>query len=221
MSTGDWRREREAVLDTARELSRLGLVAGHSGNVSLRLPADPPLFAITPSQRSYRSLSVDDILVIDSDGEPVVGELAPSSETLLHLEVYGARPDAGAVIHTHSVYASAFAVAGLPIPPVVDELVVFVGGEVPVTDYAFPGSEELARGACEALAARDAALLRLHGLVGLGRDLSAALGVCEMVERAAQVCLLSWSLGPEKTLPPDVVEAEQALYRMRRRAEEG
>jgi L-fuculose-phosphate aldolase len=213
VTSGDWRFEREAVLDAAQELARLGLVAGHSGNVSMRLSDDPPIFAITPSQRPYRSLSVDDILVIDGEGEPVVGQLAPSSETLLHLEVYRARPDAGAVIHTHSVYASAFAVAGLPIPPV-----VFVGGEVPVADYALPGTLELARGACEALQARDAALLGLHGLVGLGRELSAALAVCEMVERAAQVCLLSRQLGPARTLSPEVVRAEQALYRERRSA---
>ncbi len=218
MRPGDWRSEREAVLDAAQELARLGLIAGHSGNVSMRLSDDPPLFAITPSQRPYRSLTVDDILVINGEGEPVVGELAPSSETLLHLEVYRARSDAGAVIHTHSVYASAFAVAGLPIPPVVDELVVFVGGEVPVANYALPGSLELAKGACEALQARDAALLGLHGLVGLGRDLSAALAVCEMVERAAQVCLLSRQLGPARTLSPEVVRAEQALYREPRSA---
>ena len=220
MGAHPWTGEREAVLETAQELSRLGLVAGHSGNVSMRVGADPLLIAVTPSQHPYRSLRAADILVVDAEAEPVFGELPPSSETLLHLAVYQGRPDVGAVIHAHSVYATICAVAGLEIPPVVDELVVIVGGGVPVADYSAPGSEELAAGASDALRDRDAALLRLHGLVGVGGDLASALAVCELVERAAQVSVWTRLLGREATLPPDVVDAEQAIYRMRREVSE-
>jgi L-fuculose-phosphate aldolase len=216
-----WGAEREAVVETARELARLGLVAGHSGNVSVRLSANPTLIAVTPSQRPYRSLHAQDILVVDGRGEQVSGRLAPSSETPLHLGIYAARQDAGAVIHTHSAYATVCAVAGLPIPPVVDELAVIVGGEVRVAAYAYPGTSDMAQKACEALESREAALLAMHGLVGLGRDLASALAVCELVERAAQVYVMARLLGMERTLPPEVVEAEQALYRERKDAARG
>ena len=132
-------------------MAALGLVTGTSGNVSMRLGSGDELLAATPSSVPYGDLTEDSIVVTDFDVEPVEGELPPSSETLLHVAVYRARPDVGAVIHTHSVYTSVAAVAGLEIPPIIDEMVIAVGGPVKVSAYAFPGSEELADSVCEAL----------------------------------------------------------------------
>ena len=212
-----WKAERQAVVETAQEMWRLGLVAGSSGNVSLRLSADPPLFAITPSQRPYASLRWEDVALVDQGGDLVQGDLAPSSERLLHLAVYAARSDAGAVIHCHPVYASVCAVAGLEVPPIVDELVVLVGGAIQVADYAFPGSEEMGANACNALGERKAALLRNHGMVALGRDLAEALEVCALVERAAHVFVTARLLGGAHALPPEVVAAELEMFRARER----
>ena len=215
-----WRVQRQAVVDTAQEMSRLGLVAGYSGNVSLRLPGSPPRFAITPSQRPYHSLTWQDILVINAAGEVVLGDLPPSSERLMHLGIYGARTDAGAVVHCHPVYASVCAVAGMEVPPIVDELVVFVGGAVRVAGYAFPGTPDMGRNASLALEGRKAALLRNHGLVAMGRDLAEALEVCQLVERASHVYVVAQLLGRAVTLPPDVVAAEQDMFRAREAAAE-
>lgn len=215
--TTPWKAELMAVLETAQEMSRLGLVAGSSGNVSLRLSADPPLFAITPSHRSYASLRWKDVAVVDQGGEVVQGNLEPSTERLLHLGVYAARADAGAVVHCHSAYASVCAVSGLEVPPIVDELVVLVGGAVQVAEYAFPGTQEMSTNACRALGERKAALLRNHGMVALGRDLAEALEVCELVERAAHVFVTARLLGRAQTLPPEVVAAEVEMFRARER----
>ena len=106
MPSETWSAERAAVCETAQELDRLGLVAGASGNVSLLIPGDPPLVAITPSRVTYRRMTADDVPVIDFEYEPVFGDLPPSSESALHLAVYRARKDAKAVVHTHSVYAT-------------------------------------------------------------------------------------------------------------------
>lgn len=220
LMTGRWIAQRRAVLKVARELDRLGLVSGSSGNVSLRLSdGGSSLLAITPTQRAYATLTAEDVVVADFDGEVVQGEWAPSSELLLHTAFYRARRDVDAVIHSHALYATVCAVTGLDLPPLVDEMVVLVGGPVRVADYAFPSTAELAENACRALGENRAVLLRNHGMAAVGRDLAQALEVCRLVERVAQVYVFASLLGKAYPLPPAVVEREQALYRMRMAAE--
>ena len=207
-------KQRAAVAAAAREMDLLGLVSGSSGNVSLRLEPDG-LMAITPMGVPYTELEESDVVVVDAELESVEGDLAPSSESLLHLGIYGRRPDAGAVIHTHSVFSSVAAVTGRPIPPIVDEMVVYVGGEIRVGEYAFPGTEELAKRVCDALDGRSAALIRNHGAVGVGRTLKEALRVCTLIERVAKIHAYALMTGDVGELPADVVEREQAIYKMR------
>ena len=221
MSSESWSAERAAVCETAQELDRLGLIAGASGNVSLLIPGEPPLVAITPSRKTYRSMTPDDIPVIDFDYDSLYGDLPPSSETALHLAVYRARRDARAVVHTHSVYATVCAVAGIEVPAVIDEVAVTVGGAVRVTGYAPPGTEELADRAVEALEGRSAALISNHGLVTLGKDLETAMDIAVLVERAAHICILTRLLGMQRPLPPDVLAVEEELFRMRLSVEAG
>ena len=194
------------------------LVSSYSGNASLRLAGDvrQDLVLITPSRRSYSELRAEELVVIDLEGEPVEEILMPSSEAHLHLSVYKHRPDVGAVIHAHSVFASVAAVAGLAIPPIVDEMVVALGGEVRVAQYGFPGTEELSQRAVEALGDRNAVLLKNHGMVGVGRTLPEALEVCRLVERVAQIFVYSAMLGEVHPLPQEVVEIEQGIFRMQR-----
>ncbi len=214
------------VASTAREMAAGGLVTGSSGNVSLRLAGG--LFAVTPSGVPYTRLRDEDIIIIDGEAEPVEPEeeawsqtdlLAPSSETLLHLAIYAARPDVGAVVHTHAVYTSVAAVAGLDVPPIIDEMMLSVGGAVKVSEYRFPGTQDLADSVVAALGERNAALIRNHGAVGVGRDLASALDVCFLVERMAHIFVFASLLGGANPLPAEAVETELALYRMRRVAE--
>ena len=213
-----WQAEKQAVVDAARTMSAMGLVTGTAGNVSMRLAhgADGiELMAITPSGRPYGALEADDIVVTDFDVDPIEGELVPSSESLLHAAIYRARPDVGAVIHTHSVFSSVLAVARIDIPAVIDEVVVSIGGPVQVSQYAFPGSQELADNVCGALGDRKAALISNHGAVGVGDNLEEALEVCTLLERTAQIFVHASAMGRVDRLPPEVIEAEQAIYRMR------
>ena len=217
--SGRWKEERHEVVLAAREMASLGLVTGSSGNVSMRLRRDDDireLLAVTPSGKPYATLKDEDIVITDFDVEPVEGELTPSSETLLHVAVYRARPDVQAVIHTHSVFSSVAAVAGLDIPPIIDEMMITIGGPIKVSRYAFPGSQELADNVCAALDERNGALIRNHGAVGAGRDLREALDVCALVERVAQIFIYASMLGKANTLPSEVIEAELSIYRMRR-----
>lgn len=210
-----WEKEREEVVRIAKLILKRGLVVGTEGNVSRRLPAgERDLLAITPSRRNYEDLWPSDIPVIDFEAEPVEGELAPSTESLLHIGIYRARKDVGAVIHTHSTFASVLAVAHEEIPPILDEQVIYLGGEVRVAEYAPPGSEELAQNALEALGSRNAVLLANHGMVGVGRNLHEALIVCELVEKVARTYLLSRLLGRVNHLPAEVIESEKAIFKL-------
>ena len=216
-----WREERQAVLAAVQRMSALALTVGTSGNVSMRLAGDVggrELMAITPSGVAYDMLRAEDILVTDMDIEPVYGEGIPSSESLLHAEIYVRRGDVSAVIHTHSPYATAAAVAGVDIPLIIDEMALVIGGTVKVSEYAFPSSEALAANVCAALGGRNAALMQNHGVVGVGADLDEALRVCELVEHAAKVLVYASTLGKVTPLPADVVKAETALFEMRRKS---
>jgi L-fuculose-phosphate aldolase len=195
-----------------------GLVAGTSGNVSIRLAsseAGVSLMAVTPAATAYETMRADDIVVTDFEIDPVEGELMPSSESLLHVAIYQARPDVGAVIHTHSVYSSVLAVSGLDIPPILDEVIVNIGGPIRVSEYGFPSSEDLAQNVTDALGDRKAAIIANHGAVGVGIDLNEALEICGLVERVSEIFVHATAMGQIIHLPPEAVEAEQAIYRMR------
>ena len=215
--TSTWRQHKQEVSDTARRMAELGLVVGTAGNVSARVQRDSgeDLMAITPTGVPYAGMNADDIVITDFDVDPVEGERPPSSESLLHVGIYRARPDVQAVIHTHSVYSSVLAVLGIDLPSVIDEVVVYVGGEVRVSDYAFPGTEELSANVCAALGPRKAAFIANHGAVAVGRSLDEALDICLLVERASHIYVTARSIGDVRPIPAEYVEAEAAIYTMR------
>jgi L-fuculose-phosphate aldolase len=217
-----WEQQRKELCQVCVEMYRRSLVSAYSGNASLRLEGNGSegLLLVTPTHHPYYRLQPEELVVVNLEGEPV-GEngLKPSSETRLHLEIYKQRDDVAAVVHTHSVYASAAAVAGREIPPIIDEMIFTLGGSVRIGDYAFPGTHELAVAAARALGDRNAALLRNHGVVGVGPNIWEALEVCDLVERLAQIFVLSQVFGPggANPLPPDIIELEQQLFQQNRR----
>ncbi len=202
---------RDAVLDTAKELLRKGLVEGTAGNVSARM--EDGNVCITPSSIDYREMRLDDLVVIDPEGNVVDGEKGPSSEKALHLACYEAFPEVGSVIHSHPVYATMFAVARVPIPACIDEFTVYVGGEVSVTEYAPSGTKEVGENAVKCLADRGAALLANHGMVAVGKDPSNVLHVTAMVERAAMIVAGVQALGGPVTLPEKVNRDFNGVYK--------
>ena len=207
-----WQEEKSVVLEAAQKMSACGLVVGTSGNISLRLPGKRALLAITPSSLPYDTLDANDIQVADFNGEKVEGDLRPSMETMLHIGIYKARKDVNAVIHTHSVYASAAAVAGIEIPTVLEDQVACLGGEIKVARYAISGSHELVGSAIEALGDRNGVLLANHGAVGTGRTMREAFTACELIEKTAKVYLLVLSTGKVNLLPEKAITTLKSVY---------
>jgi len=211
---GQWREARKIVLEAAQKMAAQGLVVGTAGNISLRLPPEGKrqLLAITPSSRHYDSLGIDDIQVLDFDGQKVEGSLRPSIETPLHIGIYRARKNVNAVIHTHSVFASAVSVSGLEIPPILDDQVAFLGGEIKLARHALSGSREKVANVLAALEDRSAVLLPNHGAVGTGRTMRDAFTACELIEKTARIYLLALSAGKVNQLPAKALQVEKALY---------
>jgi len=179
-------RARREVVETARAMSAKGLVVGSVGNVSARVGED---VAITPTSMPYETMGDDDIVIVRADGA-VDGEHAASRELPMHLAIYAARPDAEAVVHTHSVHATAWSFLGEPLEPALEEAAYYDVGPVATSAPARAGSPELAERAVAALGASRAALLGRHGVVAIGATPGEALTIAEVVERQAQVAWL-------------------------------
>ena len=193
------------IVRTLKILEEKGLNYGRSGNVSVRIPSKGHI-VITPSGLVKSALSPKDLLVIDMEGNVIEGGGLPTIETPLHLGIYKEYEYFNAVIHAHTIYSSALAVARESIPPIIEEMVLYIGGEVRVADYAPFGSKELAENAVKALRNRKAVILANHGVVACGRDLWEALEVLEVVERAAHIYILSKVLGRAFSISSEVTE---------------
>jgi len=217
-STNPTKLAKSEIVGICQSMVSAGLVIGTAGNVSQRI-SDTSNVAITPSSKDYSCLDPKDIMVVTLDGEVLEGDRNPSSETPMHLAVYKARPDVNAVIHTHSVYASALAVIGVPLPPVIDEFVIRLGGQVEVAKYAMPGTDELARNAVEALGPRNGVLLANHGPLCCAGSLHDALHNAELLERAARIYLVGCAagVGKVKPIPEEAQTEQQSLFEMLKR----
>jgi L-fuculose-phosphate aldolase len=198
----------EAVLAAAKTMLERGLVEGTSGNISGRL--DGGLVCVTPSSVDYDTMTLEDLVVVDLDGEVVSGTRSPTTEKDLHLSVLRSYPELGSVIHTHAVYATMFALAHEPIPAVIEEVVVYVGGDVPCCDYKGTGSRELGDEVASHLADRGAALLANHGLVTCASTPEKALHHAGLVERTAQIIWGARAMGATVHPLPDKVNTDMA-----------
>ena len=211
---GRWRKEKKVVLDAAKKMLAEGLVVGTSGNISLRLPpeGDRQLLAITPSSLYYDLLKIDDIQIVDFQGQTAEGSLHPSIETNLHIGIYRARKNINAIVHTHSIFASAVSVIGRDIPPITNDQVAFLGGEIKLAKHALSGSPEQTSSVLAALEDRNAVLLPNHGAIGIGRTMHDAFTACELIEKTARIYLLALSAGNVNLLPTYLFNAEKAAF---------
>ncbi|MGH9233089.1 MAG: class II aldolase/adducin family protein [Acidimicrobiales bacterium] len=203
---------REAVLATAKRMLAAGLVEGTSGNISGRLPDG--LVCLTPSSVDYETMALDDLVVVDLDGAVVEGTRSPTTEKDLHLATLRRYPELGAVIHTHAVYATMFALAHEPIPAVIEEVVVYLGGDVPCCRYEGTGTAALGDEVAAHLADRGAALLANHGLVTCGPSPETALHNAALAERTAKIVWGARAMGATVHPLPDKVGTDMAgVYR--------
>ena len=208
---------RREMVRVGRLMWERGYVAATDGNLSARLGPDRLL--VTPSGLSKGFLSVDDLVVMRLDGKGASQSVhrgrgaEPSSEILMHLEVYRLRPDVRAVVHAHPPLAISFSIAGVSLARcVLPEVIVTLGG-IPTAEYATPGTDEVPGSIRQAVQDCDAVLLAHHGSLTLGGTLWEAYLRLEKVEHTAQVTLAAQQLGGVKTLSP---EAVQKLTDMRR-----
>ncbi|NLY46466.1 MAG: L-fuculose-phosphate aldolase [Tissierella sp.] len=186
-------KERELIVEHGKKLITNGLTTGSGGNISI-YNRDLGLVAITPSGQDYFETKIEDIIILDLEGNKVEGDLKPSSEWSMHLIFYKNREDANAIVHTHSKYATAISCMGWNLEPV-HYLIGFAGYDVKCAKYATYGSQELAENALEAIEDRNAVLLGNHGLIALGTDVERAFSTAEHLEFVSEIYYLTKTLG--------------------------
>ena len=202
----------EVVLATAKKMLEDGLVEGTSGNISGRIEGG--LVCLSPSSVPYDTMTLDDLVIVDLDGNVVKGTRSPTTEKDLHLSALRRYPELGCVIHTHAVYATMFALAHEPIPAVIEEVVVYLGGEVPCAAYKGTGSRELGDEIASHLADRGAVLVANHGLVTCASSPEKALHNAALVERTAKIVWGARAMGATIHSLPEKVNTDMAgVYR--------
>jgi L-fuculose-phosphate aldolase len=196
---------RQEVARVAKRLIDSGLVTGTSGNVSARTPEGDVL--MTPSGIDYEELEPGDVVLVDANGEILEGSLGPSTETPMHTGIYRARTDVGAVVHTHSIYATTLACLGWTIPPVHYMLTTLSeDGRIPLAPYTTYGTEELADYAADALGeSRNACLLQNHGTITVGSGPEEAFSRTVVLEEMAEIYYRTRAVGEPVLLTPEQV----------------
>lgn len=187
---------KELVVRIAKEAEDSGMCKPGSGNFSAR-DIESGLIAITPSQIPRKDLTPNHILIIDLEGKIIENELnvKPTSETAMHIEAYKTRPDVNGVVHTHSKYATAFAIQGMPIEPVVFESIAY-GERAPVAPFKMPGTQDLADSLKPLLLeGYNAILMEKHGSFVVGHNLSSALEGAQYLEEVAEMTFIATVIG--------------------------
>src|SRR5574338_365500 len=200
---------RADIVEVGRRLYARGYTASNDGNISVRLDAGRLL--MTPKSVCKGFMTPDMMCITDLDGRKLEGARDPSSEMLMHLEVYRQRPDVNAVVHAHPPIATGFAVAGIPLDRAVLAEVVTTLGSVPIAEYATPSTKELPEAVRKYVKAHDGMLLANHGALTLGADLFGAYYKMETIEHFAKISLVARLLGNENLLSREEVDRLQQL----------
>lgn len=193
------REERELVVEYGKKMSSAHLSTGTSGNISI-YNAEKGLMAISPSGMDYFSTQPEDVVITDLEAHVVDGARKPSSEWALHTIFYKNKPEAGAVVHTHSMYCTTFAVLGQPIRAVHYVIGDANTDEIPCAPYQTFGTVELAEAAIKVCGQSNAVLLGNHGLVVCGRDIKGAYSLACNMEYIAELQYRAMCIGTPNVL---------------------
>ena len=202
---------REQLLWVAQEMLRTNLVEGTAGNVAARLPDGNAV--LTPSSLDYLKMTLDDLVVCDMDGNVLEGHRSPTSEKSLHLTALRDHPEIGATMHCHAKFSTMFALTRTPIPAVIEEFDVFVGGDVDVAEYKTTGTEDLAAEVASHVGKKAAVLMANHGLFAVGKNPKDVLHIAALIERTAEIIWGARALGTVVPLPESVNQQFSGYYR--------
>jgi L-fuculose-phosphate aldolase len=204
---------KKQICDIGKRIYNQGMVAANDGNISVKLNDNE--FLCTPTGVSKGFMTPEYICKVDANGQVIQANpgFKPSSEIKMHMRVYKQRPDVNSVVHAHPVYATSFAIAGIPLTqPIMPEAVIALGC-VPIADYGTPSTEEIPDAVEKHLQYFDAVLLENHGALTYSDSLINAYHKMESVEFYAKLLYLARQLGGPKELTPQQVER---LYEIRR-----
>ena len=200
---------RADIVEVGRRMYARGYTASNDGNISVRLGPDRLL--MTPKGVCKGFMTPDMMCITDLEGRKIQGERDPSSEILMHLEVYRQRPDAMAVVHAHPPIATGFAVAGIPLTRAVLAEVLTTLGSIPIAEYATPSTKELPDAVRKYIKAHDGMLLANHGALTIGPDVYSAYFKMETIEHFAKISLVARLLGREHLISREEVMRLQEL----------
>ncbi len=203
---------RAEVARYAKKMVASGLVRAAQGNLSAR-DRETGLICVTPSGMDYDLVAAKDIMVVDEEGTVVEGMHRPSVETPLHTLMLRRRPDIDCVMHTHSPYATAFGVVYEPLPMILAESALCLGGNVPIAPYRMSGTSEFAEMVAEVMGDNNAVIWGNHGAMVVGPSLSATFSAAHALEDGAKIYALARQLGAPVPLPADEVEKLHAFWR--------
>jgi L-fuculose-phosphate aldolase len=200
---------RADIVEVGRRMYARGYTASNDGNISVRVGDDRLL--MTPKSVCKGFMTPDMMCVTDLTGKKIQGDRDPSSEMLMHLEVYRQRPDVKAVVHAHPPTATGFAVAGIPLDRAVLAEVLTTLGSIPLAEYATPSTAELPDAVRKYIKAHDGMLLANHGALTVGGDLFSAYYKMETIEHFAKISLVARMLGGENLISREEVKRLQDL----------
>jgi len=203
-------RLKEELVELHLELPKNNLVVWTGGNISARDP-ESGLVVIKPSGIRYEEMRPEHMVVMDLEGRIIEGDLKPSSDTASHLYIYEHRADVGGVVHTHSVYATAFAAVNKPIPVVLTAIADEFGGPIPCGGFALIGDEAIGKVVIESIGKSPAVLLKNHGVFTIGKNAKSAVKAAVMTEDNAKTVWLAMQIGTPDEIPQ--VDVENLYHR--------
>jgi L-ribulose-5-phosphate 4-epimerase len=202
---------RSEVVKAAKSIFSKGLVEAGEGNVSVRNGRKDEIF-ITPSFNQYVTLKKEEIVHLNFDGEVLSAGKLPSTEVKMHTAIYKSRPKVQSVIHTHSTFATMLSIVRKDIPIIMEEMFIFLGGSIDVSDYGEAHTGEIGQVALKALDTKNAALLANHGVIVCGKSLDHAVKFAELVEKLAKIYWGTLQIGNPNIISTEQLERFQKLY---------
>ncbi|QOT00227.1 class II aldolase/adducin family protein [Brevibacterium sp. JNUCC-42] len=200
---------KQVICEIGRKVYEKGFGAANDGNISVRLSSNE--IWITPTGVSKGALQPDMLVKVNLLGEVLEGELRPTSEMKMHLKVYEMRPDIGGIVHVHPPYATAFAIAGLPLDAATLPESVVLLGTIPVAKYATPSTQALPESIAPHVMNHQGVLLENHGALTWGKDIQSAYYLMESLEFTAKINWIARQMNGTRQLSVERVEELVAL----------